>query len=240
MRKLPPNLEEAWLMQTVRRQWHRSILLDFNKWLKEKAEGHERLKTNYSKVKSEEPGKQKKGTKVFASNAKVSDKTKEKPKLPPCSVCKGQHTFWNCAGFKKKNATQRAKHVAEQKLCFACSQSNHSFRNCSKSRKCPKPDCESTHNVLLHGAEKKFLLLRILKGNANTPASGNANTKYVSTNASVGNIHSQESTKGVLPVSLDATITIALVLCDRASTHSWISSDLVKRLHLVGTPVNLT
>ena len=53
--KLPPNLMEAWSMQTVRRQWHRPTLLDFNEWLKEKAEGHERLKTINSKGKSEEP-----------------------------------------------------------------------------------------------------------------------------------------------------------------------------------------
>ena len=105
--KIPPNLKELWSMQTVRRQWHQPTLLDFNEWLKEKAESHERLKTNYSKVKSEEPVKQKLGTKVLASNAKVSDKTKEKTKFPPCSVCKCQHDFWNCAVFKEKNATKR-------------------------------------------------------------------------------------------------------------------------------------
>ena len=106
---------------------------------------------------------------------------------------------------------------------------------------CPKPDCESTHNVLLHGAEK-FFPPKDTKG---PPASGNANTKYLSTNAAVGNIHIQESTKGLLPiaslaVSSDATMTNAQVLCDSASTLSWVSADLVKRLHLVGTPVNLT
>ena len=185
--------------------------------------------------------KQKVGTKVFASNAKVSDKTKEKPKFCPYSVCKGQHALSNCAVFKEKNATQRAKPVAEQKLCFVCLQSNHSFRNCSKARECPKPDCESTHNVLLHGAEKIFPS----KDTKSSPASGNANTKHVSTNAAVGEIHSQESTKGLVPVasfavSSDATITNALAFCDSASTHSWVSADLVKRLHLVGTPINLT
>ena len=111
---------------------------------------------------------------------------------------------------------------------------------CSKVRKCPKPDCESTHNVLLHGAEKVFPP----KDTKSFPASGNANTKHKSTNAVVGDIHSQESTKGLLPVqslafSEDATITNALALCDSASTHSWVSADLIKRLHLVGTPVNL-
>ena len=137
---------------------------------------------------------------------------------------------------EKRYAT--SKHVAEQKLCFACLQSNHSFRNCSKARKCPKPDCESTHNVVLHGAFPP-------KDTKNSPASSNANAKHVSTNAAVGDIHSQESTKGLLPVaslavSSDATITNAIALCNSASTHSWVSADLVKRLHLVGTPVNLT
>ena len=197
LNQAPPNLKEAWSMQTVRRQWHRPTLLDFNEWLKEKSEGHERLKTINSKSKSEESVKQKIGTKVFASNANVSKKTKEKPKYPPCSVCKGQHALWNCTVFKEKNATQRAKYVAEQKFCFACLQSNHSFRYCSKARKCPKPDCESTHNVLLHGAEKIFPP----KDTKSSPASGNANAKHVSTNAAVGDIHSQESNKGLLPVA---------------------------------------
>ena len=164
---LLPNLKQAWSMQTVRRQWLRPTLLDFNEWLKEKAEGHERLKTINSKVKFEDQVKQKVGTKVVASNAKVSDKNKEKPKFLPCSVCKGQHALRNCAVFKEKNATQRAKHVAEQKLCFASLQSIYSFRNCSKARKCPKPDCGSTHRV------EARTILKI------PPSSGNANTKYV-------------------------------------------------------------
>ena len=93
--KLPPSVKEAWSMQTVRRQWLQLSLLGFNEWLKEIAEGHERVKTISSKGNSEEPVKQKVGTKVLASNAKVSDKTREKPKFPPCSVSKGQHALWN-------------------------------------------------------------------------------------------------------------------------------------------------
>ena len=42
--KLPPNLKEAWSMHTVRHNWQRSTLLDFKNWLKEKFEGHERLR----------------------------------------------------------------------------------------------------------------------------------------------------------------------------------------------------
>ena len=40
--KLPPNLKEDWSMHTVRHNWQRTTLLDFNNWLKEKAEAHER------------------------------------------------------------------------------------------------------------------------------------------------------------------------------------------------------
>ena len=74
------------------------------------------------------------------------------------------------------------------------------FCNCRKARKCPKPDCESTHKVLLHGAEKIFPP----KDTKSYPASGNANTavrELVSTNAAVGDIQSQESVKGLLPVA---------------------------------------
>ena len=50
--KLPPNLKEAWSMHTVRHNWQRPTLLDFNNWLKEKAEGHERLRLLNSKAKT--------------------------------------------------------------------------------------------------------------------------------------------------------------------------------------------
>ena len=42
--RLCPNLKKAWSIQIVRSQRYRTFLLDFNEWLKEKAEGHKRLK----------------------------------------------------------------------------------------------------------------------------------------------------------------------------------------------------
>ena len=114
-------------MQTARRQWHRPTLLVLNVWLKEKAESHERLKTNSSQGKSEETVKQKVGTKVFASNAKLSDKTKEKPKFPPCSLCKSLHALWNCSVFKKKRyTTSKACSRTKTLLCELTEQSQFS------------------------------------------------------------------------------------------------------------------
>ena len=58
--KLPPNIKEAWSMHTVRHNWQRPTLLDFNNWLKEKAKGNERLRLLNSRAKNEEPVKPKK------------------------------------------------------------------------------------------------------------------------------------------------------------------------------------
>ena len=243
--KLPPNLKEAWSMHTVRHNWQRPTLLDFNNWLKEKAEGHERLRLRNSKAKkNEEPFKPKK-TKVFAANSQVTSKAQDKSKFPPCVLCKGSHALWNCAVFKEKNATQRAKYVAEQKLCFACLNGNHSFRQCSRAKKCPKPECDCTHNVLLHGAERIFS--RKENSNVSNKAGTNKSKENTntSTHAAVSDVHDIESSKGLLPiatigVSSDVTSLLTLVLCDSASTHSWVSSSLVNRLGLVGEPVNLS
>ena len=71
--KLPPNLKEAWSMHTVRHNWQRPTLLDFNNWLKKKAEGHEKLRVLNSKAKNKEPVKPK-TTKVFATNCQVTSK----------------------------------------------------------------------------------------------------------------------------------------------------------------------
>ena len=141
--------------------------------MKEKAEGHERLRKNEEPVKS-------KTTRVSAANTKVTSKAQDKSKVPPCVLCKGSHELWNCAVFKEKNATQRAKYVAGQKLCFACLNGNHSFRKCSRAKKCPKAECESTHHVLLHGAEKIFPR----KGNSNVSNKAGTNKSKENTNTS--------------------------------------------------------
>ena len=70
----------------------------------------------------------------------------------------------------------------------------------------------------------------------------NTNT---STHAAISDVHDIESSYGLLPiatlgVSSDVTSLLTLVLCDSASTHSWVSSSLVNRLRLVREPVNLS
>ena len=88
--QLPPNLKEAWSMHTVRHNWQRPTLLDFNNWLKEKDEGHERLRVLNSKAKKNEEPVKPKTTKVFAANSQLTSKAQDKSNFPPCVLCKGR------------------------------------------------------------------------------------------------------------------------------------------------------
>ena len=153
-------------MHKVKRDLSRPTLIDFNDWLKDKAEAHERMKSATGKPKVEETPtgnvtKTKTNSKVFAATTTSTKNTiATKPSTQKfqvtCVVCKDKHPLWRCQVFRKKTPTERAKVVAENKLCFSCFNGQHSFRNCPQPRKCTKDGCGSTHNTLLHGAEKIF------------------------------------------------------------------------------------
>ena len=86
--------------------------------------------------------------------------TKEKKKQLPSSptntysrsiVCKGNHRLWDCKFFKEKTPTQL---VADNKLCFSCLRDKHTSGQCLQPKKCPAEECKSSHNTLLHGADR--------------------------------------------------------------------------------------
>ena len=102
---------------------------------------------------------------------------------------------------------------------------------------------------MLHGAERIFPRKENSKvsNKAGTNKSGRQykETTNTSSHAAVSDVHDIESSKGLLPIATlgvpsDVTSLLTLVLCDSASTHSWLSSSLVNRLGLVGEPVNLS
>ena len=97
VQKLPPNMKEAWSMHTVKRNLDRPTLVDFNEWLKDKAEAHERMKTASGKTKVDENTqssvtKTKTSSKVFAATASTNQRnTNSKAKsdnAPTCVACK--------------------------------------------------------------------------------------------------------------------------------------------------------
>ena len=143
VQKLPPNMKEAWSLHTVRRTLDRPTLIDFNDWLKDKAEAHERMKSLPNMAKPEESNsvtatKTKTASKVFAattsSQQSVSAKGKSDKPSNTCVACKEKHPLWRCPAFRRKSPTERARIVADNNLCFSCFNQNHTFRQCPQPR----------------------------------------------------------------------------------------------------------
>ena len=112
--KLPPNLREQWSMHTVNKNFMRPTLLDFNDWLKNKEETHERMISSaFAKPKHDD--KSKTSSKSFAaastaaSSKSVKSKTTPSSSFNPCVLCNEKHPLWRCSVFKEKTPTQRAK-----------------------------------------------------------------------------------------------------------------------------------
>ena len=163
--KLPPNLREGWFLHTVKRNLYRPTLLDFKTWLQEKSEARNRMQSTQKKSsmnESAQSGAKPKFSKAISSNVQSSrDSMSVKTSVPiktfkPCIACKGRHPVWRCAVSIEKTPTQRAKIIAEHKLCFSCLNDEHNFRKCPNPRKCTKEGCTSSHKTLLHGAELIF------------------------------------------------------------------------------------
>ena len=75
VQKLPPNLKESWSLFTVKKHWVKPTLLDFNDWLKEKAEAHDLMKQISSKARTEDNTnsvlKTKVASRTFAANTQT-------------------------------------------------------------------------------------------------------------------------------------------------------------------------
>ena len=258
VQKLPPNMKESWSPFTVKKHWVKPILLDFNDWLKEKAEAHDLMKQSATKAKPEDNStsvtKTKTASKVFASN---SQQRETKKQLPPsstntysrCIVCKSNHRLWECRVFKEKTPTQRAKLMADNKLCFSCLRDKHTFRQCPQPRKCREEGCNSSHNSLLHGADRVFPTKQSTNPN-NIQSSGNTGQRKATTNQQPSNktttMSSVTDVKGLLQVTelnlvnSSGLDTKALVLCDTACSNSWVAGSLADILGLHGKALKLT
>ena len=255
VQKLPPNMKEAWSMYTVKRSLDRPTLIDFNEWLKDKAEAHERMKTASGKPKSDENpqpsvNKTKTTSKVFAattSNNQQNSTSKPKPDiLPNCVAYKEKHPLWRCPVFRKKTPTERAKLVADNKFCFCCFNANHSFRQGPQPRKCTKEGCESTHNTFLHGADlifpNKNQVTKPPNPESSTCVGATKINEQLETSSGLPSVTDVKGLLQITEVELHSTATSekVLALCDSACRHSWISARLANRLKVQGVPTKLT
>ena len=255
VQKLPPNMKEAWSLHTVRRTLDRPTLIDFNDWLKDKAEAHERMKFPPNKAKPEESNnvtvtKTKITSKAFAAttSSQQSASAKVKNGKPPkfCAACKEKHPLWRCPAFRGKTQTERARIVADNKLCFSCFNKNHTFRQCPQPRKCTKDGCGSSHNTFLHGADRIFSqkVTDVNKDKTETSGCIGTSVKNERSDKSSG-MPSDGDVKGLLQVTEvellgNGKSEKVLALCDSACSHSWISANLATKLNVHGTPTKLT
>ena len=134
--------------------------------------------------------------------------------------------------------------MADNKLCFSCLRDKHTFRQCPQPRKCQAEGCNSSHNTLLHGADRVFP----------TKQSKNPNTIQSSVNIgqSKATTSQQQSNKTTTMSSVtdvkmllqlvnsSGLDTKALVLCDTAWSNSWVAGSLADRLGLHGKALKLT
>ena len=245
--KLPPNLKESWSFQTVKRNLLRPTLLDFNSWIQEKAEAHDRmLSTSKSKLDSSV------ATSIKPKTTKTFSSTAQNRESDPCVLCNGKHPLFKCPVFKEKTPTQRAKFCAESKLCFSCLRKNHNFRQCPSPRKCPKENCKSTHNVLLHGAERIFSPRSTIgTSDVAKPETQGTSKGFVTNESSDQNSASTTmcstcpSVKGLLQIvevylEVNERSLRTFALCDSACSHSWIAKDAASKLNVTGPRMKLT
>ena len=138
--------------------------------------------------------------------------------------------------------------MAEAKLCFSCLREKHLFRQCPNPRKCRKDGCNSSHNTLLHGAEKVYQS-KSPSNNNNSNSNAGANQSKLSSvqsSSKTTTLSSVSNVKGLLQVtelklkSSSGKDTTALVLYDTAGSNSWVSNDLANRLGLHGSALKLT
>ena len=135
----------------------------------------------------------------------------------------------------QKTPTERAKVVAENKLCFSCLKRNHSFRQCPQPRKCNKNNCSSSHNTLLHGSEQVFQPRTTLKTSRNQVTSFCSSTTPNSQTGENSGVCSVTDMKRLLQITefevhTGTDFAKVLALCEFACSHSRISENLATKL----------
>ena len=123
------------------------------------------------------------------------------------------------------------------------------FRQCKSPRKWRKDGCKSSHNTLLHGAERVFPAKPSTNNNINTsklnagtsrPSTGQQQPSKTTTLSSVNNVKGLFQVTEPKLTNSSGTSTTALVLCDAARSISWVSNSLATRLGLQSTALKLT
>ena len=139
--------------------------------------------------------------------------------------------------------------MADNKLCFSCLRGKHTFRQCPQPRKCRAEACNSSHNTLLHGADRVFPTKQSTNPNSIQPfgnicqseaTSSQLQPKKTTTMSSVTDVKGLLQVTELQLVNSSGLETNALVLCGTACSNSWVAGSLADRLGLHGKALKLT
>ena len=231
--KLPLDTKRRWFayIESPSKVSRIPNLVEFNNWLQEESQVHERLiqcSPTTSKFDSQTAkfGKRsdfKKSSKSSESTFSSND-SKEKTEVK-CPIEGGNHRIWNCEKFKNMKIDDRYNVAKDNKLCFCCLADNHLGKDCPRKRKCGIDNCEKFHNKFLHYKKKT---------DTSKPPTEVTN---LTSNA--------EPVRGLMQIARvrifgsEGQFENTLAACDTGSTQTWVDDQLLKKLDLDAETVSL-
>ena len=232
--KLEPNLKEVWSFFTVKQSLERPSLQEFNTWLQQKAEAHDRRQivqsqtsssTIFSKQPSQLPPQQRiKFTKSFLSSTKKGQENSDNQQNL-CPMCSGAHLQYRCSNFRDQTPNERFRFAVEKKLFFSCLRGTHSFRQWPTKNSCPKQGCKSSQSVLLHGAERVFSKSTSSKRQLQNKAQSSKNLTIAAAKTCEGLLQI-----GEVNVAYKGRTRRVLAMLDSGSTSSGIAENIAEEL----------
>ena len=160
-------------------------------------------------------------------------------------MCKGNQRIWECRVFKEKSPTERAKVVAEAKLCFSCLGENHMLSNAQIPGNAGRTDVTAP-TIHFSMELREFMHQNPLQPTIVILVVAQIKVNFLVSSSKITTLSSVIKMKGILQVtelrlkSSSGKYSTALVLCDTACSNSWVSYDLSNRLGLQGTALKLT
>ncbi|XP_013402058.1 uncharacterized protein LOC106167743 [Lingula anatina] len=166
----------------------------------------------YGKLNSKKPESRQKQTSFHASTYMRREQLQRRES--PCILCKETHRFWYCQKFKDMKVNERRDLVKNHRLCENCLMNNHYTANCRKPSVCSVPGCGMKHTKFLHVSKEE-----------------NSTPKKSTNCSSSTELDAPSVYLPVVEVRVNAQYhTYALL--DSASTSSFCTSSLVKKLRL--------
>lgn len=195
------------------------------------------------------------GKKIFSTTI---EETKKENKTKSCEICKkSNHQLINCFFFKKRSHQDKIAYLRDNKLCFACFESDHMAQQCKKRAKCK--DCGRTHPTALHRSSNETKEQPISSSSTSSaigaaaavvedPNKKNDEMISMATKAAPGNYSTGAGATRTISPAIPVKITvpgsnkevITYMGMDAYCSDVFMSEDLLHELGIKGQSANIT